>query len=279
MTALVSTAQTFIETVDGVSFKMVQIESGTFNMGSKDGEKDATPIHRVNVPSFHIGAKEVTVKEFSVFINSTNYQTSADKNGGSYIRKGNSLEKRKGVNWKYDEKGNIRPQSDYNHPVIHVSWNDAQAYCKWLSQETGKHYRLPSEAEWEYAARGGTKTPFYTGYNLTTKQANYDGHYPYKNNAQGRYRKQTTPVGHFAPNPYKLYDMSGNVYEWCADKWHSNYEGAPTDGSVWSDGTLSTPHVLRGGSWYSVAGYCRSAYRYFNAADISGNDLGFRIAL
>ena len=141
-----------------------------------------------------------------------------------------------------------------NRPVEKVRWYNAVAFCKRLSQKTGKTYRLPSEAEWEYACRAGTTTPFHFGETITTDLANYGGDYTsYGQEPKGVYRKETREVGSFGvANNFGLYDMHGNVWEWCQDHWHSNYEGAPTDGSA---------DLLRGGSWDDFAGYCRSACR------------------
>jgi len=150
-----------------------------------------------------------------------------------------------------------------NRPVETVLWYDAEEFCARLSRKTGKVYRLPSEAEWEYACRGGTTTPFNFGETITPEIANYD------NNHQG-----TTPVGSFQPNNFGLYDMHGNVWEWCADTWHDNYQGAPTDGSIWLSSDES--QVLRGGSWGNYPRYCRSAYRsWFNPGSSNYYD-GFR---
>ena len=156
-----------------------------------------------------------------------------------------------------------------NRPVINVSWNDAQAYCAWLTEQTGRAYRLPSEAQWEYACRAGTTTPFHFGARITTDQANFDGNYTYNGSAKGEYREQTVPVGSFPPNAFGLYDMHGNVWEWCQDAWHGNYKDAPTDGSAWeAKGDLS--RVLRGGSWSYNPRDCRAAYRYDSAPDYRG---------
>jgi formylglycine-generating enzyme required for sulfatase activity len=125
-----------------------------------------------------------------------------------------------------------------NRPVENVSWEDVVAFCQRLSEKTGKTYRLPSEAEWEYACRAGTTTPFYFGETITTDLVNYHGEYPYAAAPEGVYREETTEVGIFPPNAFGLYDMHGNVWEWCADPWHDNYNGAPTDGSVWQEGGM-----------------------------------------
>ena len=151
------------------------------------------------------------------------------------------------------------------------------AFCEKLSELTGRTYRLPSEAEWEYACRAETTTPFHFGPTITTDLANYDGNYTYGNGPKGTYRQQTTDVGSFPPNAFGLYDMHGNVWERCQDVWHENYEGAPTDGSAWLEGGDQSWRVLRGGSWFGSPDVCRSANRFrFPRDDILGN-VGFRV--
>jgi formylglycine-generating enzyme required for sulfatase activity len=133
--------------------------------------------------------------------------------------------------------------------VINVSWNDAQAYVKWLSDKTEKDYRLLTEAEWEYAARAGTTTPFYFGRTISPDQANYNGEYTYDGGPKGVYREKTTPVGSFPANAFGLHDVHGNVLEWVEDCWHENYSGSPIDGAAWKSGGDCDRRVLRGGSW------------------------------
>ncbi|MGB6298534.1 MAG: formylglycine-generating enzyme family protein, partial [Rivularia sp. (in: cyanobacteria)] len=158
-------------------------------------------------------------------------------------------------------------------------------FCARLSFHTGREYRLPSEAEWEYACRAGTTTPFHFGETITTDLANYNGS-SYGNGPKGKERGETTPVGSFGvANGFGLYDMHGNVWEWCLDDWHDNYEGAPTDGSAWLDDNdnldrKSAEALLRGGSWYIGPGYCRCASRNSgNIAlrDFDINGIGFRV--
>jgi formylglycine-generating enzyme required for sulfatase activity len=165
--------------------------------------------------------------------------------------------------------------------VVGVSWRDAIAYCEWLTKETGQRYRLPSEAEWEYACRAGTETPFSFGATITTDQANYDGNYTYGAGRKGSYRERTTEVGTFPANPWGLYDLHGNVWEWVEDVWHDTYQGAPADGSAWTDGKgkeSSRARVLRGGSWGGNPRFLRSARRYGDGPDLRGDDNGFRVA-
>src|SRR5512134_2588582 len=149
-------------------------------------------------------------------------------------------------------------------PIINVSWWDAKAYVEWLSRDIGQLYRLPSEAEWEYACRAGTTTPFSFGETVTPRQANYDGNYTYAGGAEGVYREQSVVVGSLPANPWGLHEMHGNVWEWLEDVWHDKYSGAPTDGSAWTEceGINSdASRVARGGSWDSNPWVCRSAFR------------------
>ncbi|NJL88217.1 MAG: formylglycine-generating enzyme family protein [Leptolyngbyaceae cyanobacterium SM1_1_3] len=159
-----------------------------------------------------------------------------------------------------------------------MSWYEAVEFCARLSKQTGQEYRLPSEAEWEYACRAGTKTPFYFGETITTELVNYNGNYTYKNAPKGKYREQTTSTGTFPSNAFGLYDMHGNVWEWCLDHWHENYTGAPSDGSAWLSSGESNLRLLRGGSWCYLPSDCRSAYHNGGDPDIRDDSLGFRVA-
>jgi formylglycine-generating enzyme required for sulfatase activity len=160
--------------------------------------------------------------------------------------------------------------------VINVSWDDAKAYVEWLSRKTGKTYRLLSEAEREYVTRAGTTTPFWWGTSISTQQANYNGNYTYGTGATGVSRRQTVLVDSFQPNPWGLYQVHGNVWEWTEDCWHDNYFGAPSDGSAWTSGGCSD-HVIRGGAWYFYPWLLRSAFRLWNSADGRENVVGFRL--
>ena len=169
-----------------------------------------------------------------------------------------------------------------DRPVINVSWQDARDYAIWLSDQTGKRYRLPTEAEWEYAARAGTETPFWTGNCIHTDQANYDGEKDYADCGAntGIDRSQTVATGSLnAPNPWGLHDVHGNVWEWVGDCWHGSYSGAPTDGSAWletEDGACVS--LLRGGSFGHGPGVVRSAIRFRDTAGYIPFDIGFRLA-
>jgi formylglycine-generating enzyme required for sulfatase activity/tRNA A-37 threonylcarbamoyl transferase component Bud32 len=243
-------AQFFRENLGGGAIlDMVAIPGGRFVMGSPNTETGRTnaegPQGTVNISPFFMGKYPVTQEQWEVVMG----------NNPSHI---------KGL----------------KRPVEQVSWNNALEFCQKISQKTGKIYRLPSEAEWEYACRAGTTTPFYFGETITPDLVNYDGNHPYGSAPKGLYRKQTTDVGSFPPNPFGLYDMHGNVWEWCSDKWHGNYNGAPTDGSSWETGTDNN-RVLRGGGWNCNTVYCRSTYRgrHWAGAAHRSRHLGFRVAV
>ena len=176
-----------------------------------------------------------------------------------------------------------------NHPVEQVSWYDAVEFCDRITLHTNHQYRLPTEAEWEYACRAGTSTPFHFGQTITTDLANYCGQDQtigkteysgsYGPGPKGEYRQETTPVDQFeGANAYGLHDMHGNIWEWCQDHWHDNYEGAPTNGSAWLTDDENARRILRGGSWFTYPRNCRSAYRNNNNPDNRNNNIGFRVS-
>jgi formylglycine-generating enzyme required for sulfatase activity len=235
---------------------MVAIRGGTFDMGSPPDEPerydDESPQHSVTVPPFFIGKYPVTQAQWRFVAQLPQVYQELESNPSEF--------------------------PGDNRPVEQVSWLDAVEFCDRLSQYTGREYRLPTEAEWEYACRAGTTTPFYFGETITTQLANYDGS-TYREEPQGENRGETTSVGAFPPNAFGLYDMHGNVLEWCLDHWHENYEGAPNDGRAWSaNENYNHSHSLRGGSWDGNPGNCRSAYRYdVDAADDWLDNFGFRV--
>ena len=240
---------------NGVSLEMVKIPGGRFLMGSPDTEvkrlSDEGPQHYVDIPEFFMGKYVVTQGQWKAIASRTDLKVELDlKTEPSYFK---------------------QPYKDidrWKRPVEYVNWFEAVEFCKRLSRLTGRNYRLPSEAEWEYACRAGTTTPFHFGETINTELANYRGtdnkernwSGSYGDGPKGEYREQTTPVGQFPANAFGLYDMHGNVREWCADEWHENYAGAPTDGSVWLNGNKDKS-PLRGGSWGYIPNYCRSAIR------------------
>jgi len=237
---------------------MVLVPSGTFMMGSPEDELDRDEDeglqHEVTVPSFFMGRYPITHAQWRAVAALPQVERDLDLDPSRF-------------------KGE-------NRPVETVSWYDAVEFCQRLEQLTKRPYRLPSEAEWEYACRAETQTPFYFGKTLTTELANYDGNHTYGDGPKGEYRQETTPVDHFGiANAFGLSDMHGNVREWCADHFHSNYEGAPADGSAWLDkGKSDSNYVLRGGSWDYSPWFCRSAYRYYHPPDNAINYVGFRVA-
>lgn len=250
------TAQFFQERLsETVSLDMVLILGGSFLMGSPEDElgryDDESFQHAVTVSSFCMGKYPVTQAQ---------YQTVMGSNPANF-------------------------KEDDFLPVEQVSWKDAVAFCDRMSQLTEREYRLPSEAEWEYACRAETKTPFHFGETITTDLANYRGtadsisnrSCSYGRGSKGIYRKKTTPVGTFPANAFGLYDMHGNVWEWCLDHWHDNYKGAPTEGSAWLSADKSLSRLLRGGSWSDYPWVCRSAVRSSNSPDDRINYIGFRV--
>jgi len=246
----------------GVTLEMIAIPGGMFLMGAskrEEGSRDTErPQHSVTIQSFYMGKYPVTQAQWQAIM-------------------GNNPSHFKGA----------------NRPVESVSWDDAQEFLKTLntkcrqplpgrenqdnSQSNRCIFRLPSEAEWEYACRAGTTTPFYFGEIINTDQTNYNGNYVYGNDTKGVYRQQTTDVGIFPPNAWGLYDMHGNVWEWCADTWHKNYAYAPSDGSIWGILDDKNEKVLRGGAWNYYPGNLRSAHRIKGYPDFSNVSRGFRV--
>lgn len=223
--------------------EMAFIEGGSFMMGSPETEVKRDPNevqHKVTLSSFYMSKYVVTQKQWHEIMGTDP------------------------SNFKDCEKC----------PVEMVTFDDVMAFIKKLNDKTNLHYRLPTEAEWEYAARAGTTTVFYTGDNLSTKQANYNGNYPYNGNPRGKNIGKTCPVGSYPPNAWGLYDMAGNVYQWCSD-WFDPYDlNQTTDPSGPSKGQL---RVIRGGSWFDLAQYCRSANRYYYKPEKNRYSLGIRL--
>jgi formylglycine-generating enzyme required for sulfatase activity len=280
----------FVDLGEGVKLELVAIPGGQFQMGSPNDEKgrdsDEGPVRTVTVPPLLMSRYPITVAQWR-------------RVAGSFPAVLNPKLNADPSRWK-----------GATGPVEQVSWFDAMEFCARLSKATNRLYRLPSEAEWEYGCRAGTQTPFAFGETLTTELANYHGNDTYADEPKGGWRKCTTPVGQFPPNGFGLQDMHGNVWEWCLDDWHKNYQGAPVDGRPWfnnqkhkqaftrqlqesrpmDNGAFQNltnvdneqPKLLRGGSWASNPWYCRSANRHGLRADAQIDTIynfGFRVAV
>ncbi|MBD1940050.1 SUMF1/EgtB/PvdO family nonheme iron enzyme [Microcoleus sp. FACHB-68] len=251
-------AEYFAESLGGgVILEMVSIPGGAFWMGSptieKERDSSESPQHKVNIAPFFMGKYAVTQAQWKAVA---------------------SLPK---------VKQYLSPEPSHfkgaDAPVEYVTWHDAVEFCARLTKKTGRFYRLPSEAEWEYACRGRTITPFHFGETITPDLANYDGNHTYASGPEGKSRHITTLVETFPPNAFGLYDMHGNVGEWCADPGHENYVGAPVDGSVWDAGGNKQYRMLRGGALTESPGNCRSASRAREEPNSSWKNCGFRVAV
>ncbi|WP_133510857.1 SUMF1/EgtB/PvdO family nonheme iron enzyme [Candidatus Thiosymbion oneisti] len=237
--------------------RMVVIPGGSFQMGSPTDEPGRHtaegPVHEVTLRPFAMGRTQVTFAEYDRFAAATGRKKPGDEGWGQG-----------------------------QQPVINVTWKDATAYAAWLSDQTGESYRLPTEAEWEYAARAGTSTPFWTGDCIHTDQANYKGNMGYNayGTKTGIYREQMVPAGSLPANPWGLHEIAGNIWEWTQDCWHKNYRGAPSDGSAWGQGNGGdcAGRVVRGGGWYDLPRFLRSAFRDRGSTDEADDGLGFRLA-
>jgi formylglycine-generating enzyme required for sulfatase activity len=241
---------------NAVKFCMMLIPSGKFLMGSPKDEPERldseSPQHEVVIAQFFMAEYPVTQAQWRSVAEIPQVEHKLQTDPSRF--KGENL------------------------PVESVSWYEAVEFCKRLTIHTNRLYRLPSEAEWEYACRAGTTTPFHFGETITPELASYDGYYAYNNGSKGEYREKTTPVDYFSlANAFGLCDMHGNVWEWCADHWHDNYEGAPFDGSAWLKDSKEELHILRGGSWLNDPGECRSASRLRPAPVVSRINFGFRV--
>ncbi len=241
-----------------VLLELVLVPEGEFTMGSPDDEAEREPREgpqrSVKVPRFWMGQYPITQAQWRIVAQYERVNRDLDPNPSKF-------------------------NGDRN-PVEQVSWYDAVEFCERLSQRTGRNYRLPTEAEWEYACRAGTTTPFHFGATLSAQYSNYIATETYGPGGVGEYRQRTISVDQVqVGNAFGLYGMHGNVDEWCLDHWHENYENAPTDGSAWLTDNYETARILRGGSWLSSPWCCRSASRYPYYPDFTYYKSGFRIVL
>ncbi len=225
---------------------MLMIPAGSFEMGSNDGDADERPVHSVNVQRFAMGKYEITQGQWKAIM-------------------GNNPS-------KFGDCGD-------GCPVENVSWNDIQQFINKLNKKSSQNYRLPTEAEWEYAARAGRTTKYWWGDTASREYANYGKDTCCGGLAQGRDEwEYTAPVGQFPANAFGLHDMNGNVWEWVQDVWHSNYDDAPNNGHAWESGGTASKRVLRGGSWYVSHAYLRSSLRYSDTPGFRYQYFGFRLA-
>jgi len=235
---------------------MVVIPAGSYNMGCVSGidcKDRELPVHEVTIASFKLSKTEVTAAFWAECV------------------------KDKGCDYMPADDGLIEP----NMPVRYVSWDDVQIFLTWLNNKTGMQYRLPTESEWEYAARAGTSTPFNTGDCITIEQANFEGNAFIAAGCEvsGPNLKKAVPVASYPSNAFGLHDMHGNMWEWVQDCWHWNYQDAPADGGVRLGTTGECDrHVMRGGAWHGSVSYMRSAYRFRFPKEARSGGLGFRIA-
>ncbi len=288
-----SQGETFTDSLatGGRGPRMVVIPVGRFVMGSPDGEPGR---ERVEGPQrelrfergFAVAQSEVSVAEFRRFVEATGYVTDAERSGSSdtYEERGGRLVNKRGVDWRRDYRGSKARDTD---PVVHVSWNDAAAYARWLAESSGRPYRLLSEAEFEYVLRAGTQTRYWWGdgppdrvlANLTGSndvsrgKRNWANAFPdYGDGFWG-----PAPVRSYEANPFGLYDIDGNVSEWVQDCWHDSYRRAPDTPAAWVNPGCEA-RVVRGGSWGSAPEQSRSAYRIATVANVTGGRVGFRVA-
>ena len=254
-----SSSRVFIEELEeDQELEMVLIPAGTFLMGSPIEEPERTasegPQHQVTIPRFLLGRFPITQAQWQIVAQWPRVNREVDPMPSPFT--GDEL------------------------PVVNISYYDALEFCQRLAQITGRNYRLPGEAEWEYACRAESATPFHFGENINAELVNYDGQFPYANGPVGTTPDEPVAVGSTGTaNAFGLSDMHGNVWEWCEDAWHDNYQGAPVDGRAWKSPRKTALRVVRGGSWFNPATLCRSAYRFSVPANQTREDQGFRVAL
>jgi formylglycine-generating enzyme required for sulfatase activity len=251
-----------------IHLDLLHIPAGCFLMGSPAHEQDRSdnegPQHEVELGEFFLGRTPITQAQWREV---AQWQPSPGDDPWPIALDPDPVARLNGAK---------RFNGD-QRPVVNVSWYDAMEFCRRLQQRTGKNYTLPSEAQWEYACRAGTTTPFHFGETISPELANYDGNFTYSEGKKGKYRRQTTGVASFPANDWGLCDMHGNVWEWCLDHWHWSYKGAPRDGRPWLDTPTEKSRLLRGGSWFGSPVLCRSAFRLRSLPGIAGRDVGFRV--
>ena len=266
----------YVENESILDIHMIYVEGGTFQMGTnkdRNREIDEENVHSVTLDDFFIGKTEITIAQFAKFVEETNYKTDAEIKGRSYIwddEKALMVEK-EGVNWRCNEVGNYISENDYSYyPVVYISWQDGVKFCEWLSSKTGKCYSLPTEAEWEYAARGGkySKGYIYSGSKNVKKVAWY----------WDDSLREEHPVANLLANELGVYDMSGNVYEWCQDWYEDRYPTETQENPKGPQGSNKLfRRVIRGGSWATTKEFCRVTNRDSGNPSLGTSTSGFRI--
>ncbi len=257
---------------EGVALTMLRMPAGSFLMGAPESEAHSSdnewPVHPVTLAEFLLGQTPISQAQWRAVAHWQRPELDGAEEWPETLDP--------------DPVGKLEDAERFlgdQRPVVTVSWRDAMAFCQRLRLRTGKNYTLPSEAQWEYACRAGTSTPFHFGATISSELANYNGTETYGDGSKGELRRQTTDVGMFPANAWGLHDMHGNVWEWCADHWHANYEGAPDDGRPWLDENVNEEkaRLLRGGSWFTLPWLCRSAYRGDILPVFRNGDVGFRV--
>jgi formylglycine-generating enzyme required for sulfatase activity len=277
--------QAFVERCDGLTLTMLRIPAGRFVMGSPEAEpkrqSSEGPQHEVTLGEYLMAQTPITQAQWREV---ANWQAGKGERWGRELKPEPSFFQPRShpeaTNYGSGRFSLLETETSSDHrPVDNVNWHDAMEFCHRLSQRTGRFYTLPSEAQWEYACRAGTTAPFAFGATLTDQLANYRASSTYADGPKGEHREQTTPVGKFPANAWGLYDMHGNVWEWCLDQWHESYEGAPSDGSAWQDPNVTDKEsrLLRGGSWSQYPRSCRSAYRNHDPPDDAYGSSGLRV--
>jgi sulfatase modifying factor 1 len=264
-----------------LGLRFTKIKGGCYRMGDTlgEGDRDEKPDHEVCVDDFALAQYDVTVGEFRSFVRATGYQTEAEKRGGCAFWSGQ--------NWAYDAGRNWRNpgfSQDEHHPVVCVSWNDATTFITWLEKASGRQYRLPTEAEWEYAARSGGKGEKFAGFSDEKELQGYSNFcdrncdMPWKSAEQNDHYQNTSPVGSYQPNGLGLYDMTGNVWQWLSDYYEHGYYKESVRANPKGPAT-GAKHLLRGGSWASKPYYLRAANRSRSLPLYRVYDTGFRLAI
>ena len=256
-----------------VALTMLRIPAGSFLMGAAEKEADSRdserPVHRVTLAEFLLAQTPITQAQWRAVAQWQRPEPVGNEEWPDTLDP-DPVGKLQGA-------GRLRGDQ---RQVVNVSWRDALDFCQRLRLRSGKNYTLPSEAQWEYACRAGTTTPFYFGETISSELANYNGNYAYGDSPKGEYRKQTSDVEMFPANAWGLHDMQSNVWEWCFDHWHDNYVGAPDDCRPWlekDDLELPRERVMRGGSWNSEAVECSAACRSFSAPHVTDEKIGFPV--